>query len=293
MKKVVFFIVGFVLVAYIISISLFTVNAKEYAIITQFGKTVNIITKPGLYRKLPGFLQTVNRLDKRMSLFTTQPIQLLLGDKNPLIITCYVGWKIEKPLVFFQSLLSKDIAEQKLNDMTNSHLGSTLSNYKIENIINMDEKALKLGEIEKKIRQAVNESAQEKYGISIVSVGLRRINYPQIVARSVYSRMRAEREKEALRYRAEGDEEASKIRAEADKEVARIDSEARKQAEIIKGKGDGQAMRIYGETFGQDPEFFEFMKSCEALKDIFRNDGTLILSTDSDILQYLDYQQSN
>ncbi len=289
MKKLAIFIL-ISLVLILVYLTAFIVNETEYAIVTQFGKPINIIKEAGLYFKLPGFIQKINRLDKRTDILITQPLQLLLGDKNPIILTCYACWRIDNPLLFFQSIINKEVAQQKINDMINSHLGSTLCDYTIENIINTDPEQVKLQEIEDKIVTHSNEKTMKRYGIEIISVGIRGINYPSIVAQSVYDRMRAEREKEAKRHRAEGEEAAAKIRAETDKEVAQIQSEAYKQSEIIKGKGDKEAIKIYADAYGQDPEFFTFLKSHETLKEILQDKATVILSTDSELLKYLDYQ---
>lgn len=288
MKKMrIMVIVFLILLTSTVYLCTFTVTEREYVIVTQFGKPVKIIKEAGLYFKLPGFIQTVNRLDKRIDVFNTQPIQLLLGDKNPIILNCYICWCVKNPLLFFQSIIMEDIARQKLSDMINSEMGSTLCDYKMENIINTDSKQVKLQEIEEKISNISNAKAKEKYGIEIVSVGIRRINYPSIVAKSVYGRMRAEREKEAKRYRAEGEENAAKIRSKTHKEVAKIKAEAYRKSEIIKGKGDKEAIRIYAEAYGKDPALFEYLKSLEALKDILQQEVTLILSTESEMFRYL------
>ena len=271
----------------------FIVNETQYAIVTQFGKPVKIIDKPGLYFKMPAFLQKVNRLDKRVNLFKTLPIQLLMGDKNPIILTTFVCWKIDDPLIFFQSIIDNDLAVQKLNDMISSKLGATLSNYEIEHIINTDPEKIKLNEIENNIIESANKSAVKNYGIKIISVGIRRLNYPSIVAESVYERMRAEREKEAKKFRAQGDEEASKIISNTNKEAVRISSEALKKSEIIKGKADKEAMKIYAEAYGQDMDYFDFVKSLETLKSILDNKGTLIISTESELFKYLNYNKLN
>ena len=268
-------------------ISSFIVHETDYVIVTQFGKPVKTINAPGLYFKRPGFLQTVNRFDKRVNKFKTQPIQLLLGDKNPLILTCYVCWRIADPLLFFQSVATADIAAQKTGDMVNSQLGGVLGDYTINNVINTDTNAVKLAEMESRILANCNEKTKQKYGIEIVSVGISRINYPSIVAEAVYKRMQAERNKEAIRFRAEGREEATKIQAETDREAARIMAEAYKAAEIIKGGGDKEAMTIYAEAFKQDPEFFEFIKSLDAYRQILKQKTTLILSTESSLFKYL------
>ncbi len=287
--KVVIFIL-LILSVFLILFCLFTVNEKELVVVTQFGKPVRVIKQAGLYLKMPGFIEKINRLDKRIDIFKTQPIQLLLGDKNPLILTCYVCWRIYDPLLFFQSIITRDICQQKLSDMINSQLGSTFGGYTIDNIINTDAQQVKLQEIETKIMDSSNNKAKEKYGIEILSVGIRRINYPSIVESSVYERMRAEREKEAKKYRAEGEEEATKIRAQTDKEAEIIQAEAYKKAEIISGQGDQRSVKIYAEAYGKDPELFDFLKSLETLKEILKEKTTLILSTDSKLLKYLEYR---
>ena len=265
----------------------YTVNEQEYAIITQFGKPVRIVEEAGLYFKLPGFLQKINRVDKFVKNFTTQPIQLLLGDKNPVILTCYVCWQIEDPLSFFESLSTNLIAAQKLGDMVNSQLGGVLGDFTINNIINTQSEMVKLEEIENIIIENANKNTRESYGIKIVSLGIRRILYPSIVAESVYERMRAEREKEARKFRAEGKEEASKIQASTDKQVAEILSDAYKQSEIIKGEGDKRAMEIYANSYSKNPDFFEYSKSLESYCDILKGKSTVILSTDSDLFRFL------
>jgi len=271
----------------------YTVNEQEYAIITQFGKPVRIIKEAGLYFKLPGFLQNINRLDKFVKNFTTQPIQLLLGDKNPVILTCYVCWQIEHPLSFFESLTTNQIAAQKLGDMVNSQLGSVLGDYTINDIINTQTEKVKLEEIENIIVENANKKAREGYGIKIASLGIRRILYPSIVAESVYARMRAEREKEAKKFRAEGKEEASKIHASTDKKVAEILSDAYKQAEITKGEGDKKAMEIYANAYSKNPDFFEYSKSLETYCEILKDKSTVILSTDSDLFKFLTQFEKN
>ena len=225
MKAKSIFLIIAVIVLVLVSYSMFTVNEKEFVVVTRFGKPVRTLDKAGLYLKRPGVLETVNRIEKRANVFKTQPIQLLLGDKNPLIITCYVCWKISDPLTFLQSLTSSDVVDQKIGDMVNSLLGSTLGDYTIENIINVKPELVKLEEMETRILTESKQKAIEKYGVRIIDVGIRRLAYPQIVTQSVYNRMRAERDKEAKKYLAEGKEEAAKIEAQPDKEVAQIIAE--------------------------------------------------------------------
>ncbi len=267
--------------------STFTVSEREYAVVTQFGKPTRTISTSGFNWKRPLFLETVNRIDRRIHTFTTQPIQLLLGDKNPIVLTSYVCWRVRSPLLFFQSLINKDIARQKLGDMVNSQLGSVLGDFALSNIINTTPEQVKLAVIEDRILKNTNSRSQDKYGIEIVQVGIRRIAYPAIVADAVYNRMRSEREKEAMKYRAEGREEATKIKAKADREVTEILAEAYKKAQVLKGEGDRQALKVYSNAYGKDREFFEFTKSMDVYKDILGEKSTIVLSTDSDLFRYL------
>lgn len=273
--------------------SSFTVSEREYVILTQFGKPAGTIKTAGFNWKRPGFLETANRIDRRIHTFTTQPIQLLLGDKNPIVLTTYICWRVQEPLLFFQSLVNTDIATQKLGDMVNSQLANALGDFKLGNIINTDPSEAKLNTLEERILKNTNVGAQGKYGIEVVQVGVRRIAYPAVVADAVYNRMRSEREKEAMKFRAEGREEATKIKAMADREVTEILAEAYKQAEILKGEGDQKALKIYSDAYGKDREFFEFTKSMETYKSILGRKSTLIISTDSDIFRYLNNPQGN
>ena len=287
------FIIGVILIVILgfVFISTFTISEREYVVLTQFGKPTRTISASGLYFKKPGFLETANRIDRRIHVFTTQPIQLLLGDKNPMVLTCYVCWRVHNPLLFFQSLVNTEIATQKLGDMVNSQLGSVLGDFTLGNMINTTPTEVKISTIEDQILENTNVGAQEKYGIEVVQVGIRRIAYPTIVADAVYNRMRSEREKEAMKYRAEGKEEAAKIEAKADREVSEIMAVAYKKSQILKGEGDQQSLKVYSEAYAKDKEFFEFIKSMEVYKDILAQKSTLVLSTDSELFRYLNNPQ--
>ncbi|MCU0610924.1 MAG: protease modulator HflC [Candidatus Eisenbacteria bacterium] len=273
--------------AMVVRFSMFTISAGEAAIVTQFGKPVATITEPGLRWKLPGFLQRVNRMDARIEVFNGQPIQLLLGDKNPVIVTTFIAWRVDDPLLFFRSLARAEVARQKLGDMVVSALGSSLADYTLDDIINADPDSVKLEELERRVLNITAPQARDKYGIETIRVGLRRLSYPSIVADAVYNRMRAEREKEARKYRAEGTEAAARIEAATDKDVSQILAEAYKQAEILKGHGDQEATRIYAQAYGRDAEFFDFLKSLDLYRAALKEKSTLILSTDSELFRYL------
>lgn len=265
----------------------FVVSENEYAIITRFGRTVRTLEAPGLYLKMP--YESVNRLDKRTHIFKSQPITLLLHDRNPIILSCYICWQVLDPDLFFKRVKTTENASLKIGDMINSELGSVIGSYDLDNIINIDAENVKLDEIENKVGDRTQEKAKIEYGLRIVCMGIRRMAYPALVENSVYNRMRAERDKEARKYRAEGSEEASKIEAQTDLEVKKIMAEAYRDAQITKGEGDREAMRIYAEAYGQDMEYYEFLKSLEIYRQTLEENTTLILSTDSELFKHLNY----
>jgi modulator of FtsH protease HflC len=293
MKKKAIILSGLLFLAAAIYLCTYTVNEREWVIVTEFGKPVRIIKDAGLHVKAPGFIHKVNNFDRRTQLFEIPPVQLLLSDKNPIIASCYVAWRILDPLIFFQSLGKLEDAKQKLSDMINSQLVITLGDYGIGNVINTDQGEVKLEELENKIRENSLTNAREQYGVEIIKVGIQRLAYPQVVVSAVLQRMKSERNKEAAKLRAEGDEQAAIIEAEADREASAIVSEAEKQALLLRGAADGEAMRLYGETYGRDPRFFAFIKSMEMYKKILDDQTTLILSTDSGLLKYLDFNNIN
>jgi modulator of FtsH protease HflC len=282
----------FFIIIFILYFSFFIVQEKDVAIVTQFGRVVKTIKDPGLYFKYPFFIQKVNYFDKRMRLFTNVPIQLLLGDKNPLIIVSYFVWQIDNPVQYFQSITTEDDSLQKLSEMITSLLGSELGDYKIENIINVDKDLIKIQDIEDAVIVASNRKIQNEYGVKIIDFGIRRINYPSIVETSVYNRMQSERQKEANRYRAEGRKEAALIRAETDRTVSEMLAESNKKSEIIMGEGDRTAMENYAEAYGKNQDFFEYLKSLELYKEILGNKSTVIFSTESDLFKYFHGNQN-
>jgi membrane protease subunit HflC len=273
--------------------SFFTVPENELVIVTRFGKPARIVENSGLHLKLPGLLESVNRFDKRSDLLQTQPIQLLLGDKKPMIISCFVLWKINDPLLFFQSMGRTESAVQKIGDIVNSKLSIVLADYTIENIINTEADKVLLAEIEAKVTTEANRNSVLKYGIVIEKTGVQRLAYPEVVIDAVYQRMKSERTKEADKIRAEGQEVAKKTTVEADRKAREIKAEAEREALILRGEGDYQAMAIYTEAYSKGGEFFNFLKSLETYSTILGKDTTLIISSESELFKYLQLGKSD
>ncbi len=269
--------------------SLFSVREGYSVIVTQWGKPIKSIDRAGLWTKWPW--QKVNTFDSRINCFEAQTLQLLLKDKNPIIVTCYIAWKLDNPEMFFQSLNNEDNARLKLGDMVNSQLGIILSEYEINRIINTSPENVKLQEIYSQLKQEANIRARSKYGIEIIQVGLKKILYPSVVSDAVYQRMKAERTKEAVKYIAEGEEEAAVIEASTDREAKELLAKAYKESEEIKGEGDREALKIYADAYSEDPEFFKFVRSLQVYSQIMDNNTTLVLSTDSELFEYLNSKE--
>lgn len=289
MKKI-FPILLVIIIVFIVTYnSLFTVKQGTSIIITQWGRPIKTIEEAGLYSKMPW--QKINTFDSKIHCFEAQTLQLLLKDKNPVIVTCYIAWKLDNPELFFQSLNNVENAKLKLGDMVNSQLGIIVSDYEIDRIINTTPENVKLNEIYQRLKNEANSRTRSKYGIEIIQVGMKRIIYPSVVSNAVYQRMKAERTKEAVKYTAEGEEEATKIRANTDREVKELLAKAYKEAEEIKGEGDKEALRIYAEAYSEDPEFFKFVKSLQVYSQILDKNTTLVLSTDSELFEYLNSKE--
>jgi len=265
----------------------YKVDEREYVIITQFGHPVKTITEPGLCYKWPDPVQTVNRFEKRLILYKTRLVEYLTQDKKNIIVQCFVCWRINDPLEFFQAVGNNISAAKKIDDIICAQLGSILGNYEMLSIISTEKDAVKIKEIEKIITENGNEKTMDSYGIEIKEIGICRLALPQDNVESVYKRMKSERESIANKYRAEGKEKADIIRSEANKIQSNILSEAYKDAEIIKGEGDAAATKIYAEAFEKDSAFYRFIRTLESYKRIINDKTTVVLSSKSDLFKYI------
>ena len=282
-----FLIIMLVVIVGLSFLVFYKVDEREHVIITQFGHPVKTIDKPGLYYKWPDPVQTVNRFEKRLMLYRTRLIEYLTQDKKNIIVQCFVCWRIDNPLEFFQAVGNNISATKKIDDIICAQLGSVLGNYEISSIISTKKDAVKIKEIEKTITKNSNKKTIDSYGIEIKEIGICRLALPQDNVESVYKRMKSERESIANKYRAEGREKADIIRSEANKIQSDILSEAYKDAEIIKGEGDAAATKIYAEAFEKDPAFYKFMRTLESYKRIIDDKTTVVLSSKSDLFKYL------
>lgn len=270
----------------------FSVDTTESAIVTQFGNPIRAITAPGLYLKWPDPVQAVIRVDNRLRLYSLPQVELLTQDKKNIVVESYATWRVTDPVRFFTSVRDVPGTEARLADILTSELGVVLGTYDLGSLVTVDAAAMQLPAMVQQITANV-DGRTGQYGFSVTDVRLKLITYPEANQASVFQRMRAERERIARQLRSEGAEEAAKIRAEAETQAASIRAEADREAEAIRGGADADAIRIYAEAYGQDEEFYRFLRTLQSYEKFVDEGTTLILPADSELLQFLNPQAIN
>lgn len=265
--------------------TLFTVGEWEQALIIQLGEFRRAIQEPGLHWKIP-FLQQVNKLERRILASDAEPADYLTLDKKRVVVNHVTRWQIRDPLKFFITVRDEAGARARLDDIVFSELRQELASRDFAEII-----AAQREPVMEAVAARTAEKAKE-FGINVVDVRVKRADLPTEVQASVFARMVAERERIAKRYRSEGAEESAKIRAETDKEKTIILAKAYEESQRRRGEGDAQATRIYAASYGQDAEFYAFVRSLEAYEKFLGNKSTVLLSPNSRLLQYLRSSQA-
>ncbi|MCX8012429.1 MAG: protease modulator HflC [Desulfobacterota bacterium] len=297
-----------ILIIFFLSLdSFYTINETEQVVITQFGKPVGEpINSPGLKFKLP-FIQKTNVFPKNLLEWDGDPGQINTLDKTYIWVDTFARWRIKDPLLFFRTVYNEIGAQKKLDDLIDPAVRNFITSHHLIDCVRnsnrlMDTEEIGLEQIGEKIPEMEVKTGREKltrmimeqvkpklleFGIELVDVRFKRINYVEEVQKAVYERMIAERKQIAEKFRSEGRGESKKIEGEREKMLKKISSEAYRTAQEIKGKADAEATRLYAEAFNRDPEFYSFLKTLEIYKDTFDEDTTLILNTNSDLLKYL------
>ncbi len=288
------------------------IDETEQVVITRFGKIVrDPITDPGLQFKLP-IVDSVNRFPKNLQQWDGDPGQIPTLDKTFIWVDSFARWKIVDPIKFLETIRTPFNAEARLDDIIDPAVRNFVTSFRLIETVrkssreldtfevgiseNMDNEQSRRGPLfsittgREKIMDGILNQAQpklDKFGIELVDVQIKRLNYVDQVRESVYNRMIAERKQIAEKFRSEGKGEARKILGDKERELKRIQSEAYRTAQEIKGRADAEAARIYADGFGVDPEFYSFSKSLEIYADTLDTNSSLVLSTDSDLLRYL------
>ncbi len=305
-SRIVGIVVAFLLLILLVAAT-FTVDETEQVIILQFGKPVGEpIQKAGLYFKIP-FIQDVKTFEKRVLEWDGDANEVPTSDKRYIWVDTFGRWRIIDPLKFYQSVNNERNAQSRLDDIIDSATRNFISeNLLIEAVRNSNremettiEEQEGLGiegaglAIEKgrdQITDLILEKAQEnmaQFGVELLDVRIKRINYREDVRRKVYERMISERKRIAEKYRSEGEGRKAEIDGEREKEFQIITSQAYRTAQEVKGDGDAEATRIYANAYNRDPDFYSFIQTLETYKSTMIQNSTLILNTDSDYLKYL------
>lgn len=291
----------------VLSNALYTVKETEQVVVTQFGKPVGKpISTPGLKIKMP-FVQTVHPFEKRFLEWEGDPNQIPTKDKRFIWVDTYARWRITDPLKFFQRLHNESGAQSRLDDILDGETRNTIAKHELIDLVRSTNRVLQVAEDVAELSQPepservelgrhkltleILQNARRRtgdLGIEILDVRIRRINYVNAVRQEVYARMISERKRIAERYRSEGAGEAARIAGEKERQLRVIESEAYRTSQQIRGKADAEATDIYAAAYNRDPEFYRFLKSLNTLKESLDADTVLVLSTDNELLRYLD-----
>jgi membrane protease subunit HflC len=299
-------IVALVLIIIAVFSTAYVVDETEQVVITQFGKPIGEPKKkPGLYFKLP-IVQQANYFPKNLLEWDGDPGQIPTLDKTFIWVDTFARWKIVDPLKFFQTVGNLTGAMGRLDDILDSAVRNFVTSYPLIETVRMTNRELDtfevgvdavkdaspLGEVKmgrRQITKGILEQAQpklDKFGIELVDVKIKMLNYVEEVQKSVYGRMIAERKQIAEKFRSEGKGEARKIEGDMEKELKQITSQAYKTAQETKGKADAEATRIYAQSYGKDPEFYSFVQTLDIYKETMDKSTSLLLSTDSELLRF-------
>jgi len=292
--------------------SVYVVDETKQVILTQFGKVIGEPkTEPGLQFKIP-FIQKPNFFAKNLLEWDGSPGEIPTQDKTYIWVDTFARWKIVDPLRFFKTVYNENGAQGRLDDILDSEVRNKITSYPLIETVRKSNRPLDTFDVEdqgdetrvlgqislgrEKIVKGIMDQAMPKladFGIELVDLKIKRLNYTEQVQNSVYSRMIAERKQIAEKFRSEGQGEARKIEGNQEKELKRITSEAYRTAQEIMGKADAEATQIYAEAYSKDVELYSFLKSMDVYKKTLDKDSTLVLSTDSDFLKYLKGSDAN
>jgi modulator of FtsH protease HflC len=318
MKAPLFLIIALAL-AIVLSSGVYTVSETEQVVITQFGRPVGeSIRQAGLHWKTP-FVQTVNRLDKRVLEWDGPSANMTTKDKVIVVVDVFGRWEISDPLVFFRQLTDERRALSRLDDILASETRIVIAKHDFIEAVRTtkDRKAIRdvantttagsapssadsrlgvlpsitFGRVELEAEVLKNAIPKiDGYGIKLLDVRFKRIDYDASVSPSIHQRMISEREQIAKLHRAEGEGEAAKINGERERDLATIESEAYRKVQELEGTADAKATEIYAKAYNQTTEaaqLFEFLKTMETYKQLITSDTTMVFTTDNELFRYL------
>jgi membrane protease subunit HflC len=276
-------LVASVVLLIVLSLSLFVVDQRQNVIVLRFGEIVSVKTQPGLFLKLP-LIDNVRFFDVRiLTIDSAEPERFLTSEKKNVLVDLFVKWRIADVQKYYISVNGEESrAQTRLLQTINDGLRAQFGSRTVHDVVSGErDKIMEL------MREKANEDAQ-KIGVEVLDVRLKRVDLPQEVSASVYSRMDAERKRVANELRSTGAADSEKIRADADRQREVILAQAYRDAQRIKGDGDAKATAIYSRAYEQNPEFYAFYRSLEAYRQSFKNKSdVLVLEPNSEFFKYL------
>ena len=272
-----------ILLLIILTLSTFTVDQREHAIVFRLGEIVSVKDEPGLYIKAP-LIDNVRFFEKRIMTYDPpQPDRFITSEKKNVLVDSYIKWRIIDPSQYYVSVNGDERqAERRLSQTVNDGLRAEFGKRTIQEVVSGER-----SEIMDILKERADRDSRT-IGIEIIDVRLRRVDLPKEVSESVYQRMNAERKSVANELRSQGFADSEKIRAEAERERDIIITEAYRDAQKVKGEGDAKAARIYANTFSKNKEFYDFYRSLEAYRKSFSGkEDIMVLDPNSDFFKYL------
>jgi modulator of FtsH protease HflC len=299
-------IISIVAIMILARATFYVVDIKTQAVVTQFGKPVKVVTEPGLNTKTP-FIQKVKYFEKRILEWDGEPSDILTRDKENIGINTWARWKIVEPLNFYTSLGTEDRGQGVLDEVIGSAVKNIVSSYTLSEILRDTNRKLEYtteelekaemakkihivqgrGKLVEEIKSMANEGLSERYGLELIDIRIKHINYVPTVIPKIFDRMRSERIRIANKYESEGRREEAEILGQMKKELEGIESEGYKIAIETRGEADAEAIRIYADAYKKAPEFYSFTKTLQTYEKTINKNTRLYLSTDSDYYQYL------
>jgi membrane protease subunit HflC len=280
----------------------FVVDETEQVVITQFGRVVGEpVTEPGLYFRMP-FIQQPNYFLKNIQAWDGNPGQIPTKDKTYLWVDAFARWRIVDPVAYFRTVTDRFSALKRLDDIINPAVRNAVTSHELIETVRTSNRSMTTLEGKDEAQRDVIKTGREKlndmiltasqpkldrFGIELIDVKMKRVNYVKKVRDSVYGRMIAERKQMAEKIRSEGKGEAQRIMGQKERDLLEIQSGAYRTAEEIKGDADAEATRIYADAYSVDPEYYSFTKTLGVYTDSLDETSNLVLSTDSELLKYL------
>ena len=283
MKNLGAVLLGLIAVLLLASLSAFTVDQREYALVFRLGEIISVKKAPGLYFKVP-MVDNVRYFDNRiLTLNWVEPDRFITSEKKNVLVDSFVKWRIIDPAKYYVSVKGDELqAERRLSQTVNDGLRAEFGKRTIHDVVSGER-----SQIMEILRQRADRDSRQM-GIQVLDVRLKRVDLPQEVSESVYQRMEAERKRVANELRSQGAGAAEKIRADADRQREIIIAEAFREAQRTQGEGDAKASEIYAQSYGKNPEFYSFYRSLEAYRNSFKSKSdVLVLEPNSDFFKYM------